>query len=424
VQCLSSNPPPIPFNVRTDGDRQSYQLGWIALRALIVDTVDLVSRAINAKIKTDMDSDDATVIGTAKKRKENLRKWSKMSNPLSYSSSKTNRNDVFSLLLQVVVENHNDYHHGLPSPPTSTVTYIDLGKRLYDMGKEHKPTRISYPIDTKGFFQSILPLAIQHLSRRCGKESEGEYIPHILSTCAQVMGINFLPWNDQGTGRGQPPRTPRHDLWVVLGQSKEQNRSRQFHGIKSTAQMADEAAISISAEDPNAPWSAFGSSDDLSIMGQKIVLPTEWGLVHASLEEDDYVRKTYEYVHDRYDGTYWKHHMGLIWGILFSKVAPFITYHKPDTEPLRQIQDPVILTEAMLHLPWTATQSSRKGTTWRNPLLTMMTTYIIAMMDDKSPLRQHMRQNRQALGAKWTKKHGMMTFDIDGSDLTIITFRR
>ena len=71
----------------------------------------------------------------------------------------------------------------------------------------------------------------------------------------------------------------------------------------------------------------------------KNVLPMDWAICHASLKsiktkkDADVVISTYQYVEDNFVGhTNWIHGMAIIWGILFSRVAPFICHSKEDID--------------------------------------------------------------------------------------------
>ena len=148
----------------------------------------------------------------------------------------------------------------------------------------------------------------------------------------------------------------------------------------------------------------------------KNVLPMDWAICHASLKsiktkkDADVVISTYQYVEDNFVGhTNWIHGMAIIWGILFSRVAPFICHSKEDID-FSDRNNPTLITQDIRNLPWIVPSSTKKGVTDSLPLLTMMVTAIIAYLDDNSPMSKYLVEKNYIQGDTWTNKHGMLYF--------------
>jgi hypothetical protein len=57
------------------------------------------------------------------------------------------------------------------------------------------------------------------------------------------------------------------------------------------------------------------------------------------------------------------------------------------------------------NVPWCA-KPNVKSLNSGNALMTMMTTFVIALYNKQSPLHKYMDQNNSTLGQPWTVKHG------------------
>lgn len=64
-------------------------------------------------------------------------------------------------------------------------------------------------------------------------------------------------------------------------------------------------------------------------------------------------------------------------------------------------------TQAVRDFPWVKTKSAnRKGVTARQNYVTMLTTVLLGLLDDRTPLMNYLSENKDAFGDPWTKKHG------------------
>ena len=167
----------------------------------------------------------------------------------------------------------------------------------------------------------------------------------------------------------------------------------------------------VANEDRSAPWVVPENLHSMGPLWRKEVLPDDWKIRYASVDglegssDGKYVYETYEYVSRAYTGTSWMHHMGLIWGIFFSEVAPYLCFPKDGS--IRKSERSQGLTKGIRELPWVRPATKHhKGVTAPRPLLTMFTTAVIGFLDNKSPLHKHLTGHGNRLGKVWTDKHG------------------
>ncbi|KAF9440693.1 hypothetical protein P691DRAFT_686771, partial [Macrolepiota fuliginosa MF-IS2] len=64
------------------------------------------------------------------------------------------------------------------------------------------------------------------------------------------------------------------------------------------------------------------------------------------------------------------------------------------------------VTNTIQNLPWIKMSKSQKGVTSNPPYITMLSTTIMAMIDNQSSLRKYAGNHKNALGKFWTDKHG------------------
>lgn len=115
-----------------------------------------------------------------------------------------------------------------------------------------------------------------------------------------------------------------------------------------------------------------------------------------------YVEHTYNWVKDHYDGTRPLHQTAMLIAIVFSKILPRIFNHTKSTNPSQGMT----VTQVVRNAPWTTTTSdNRKGFTFPGPFVIMMSTFIIAIYEEQSPLRRYMAANGNSMGSKWCRKH-------------------
>jgi hypothetical protein len=137
-----------------------------------------------------------------------------------------------------------------------------------------------------------------------------------------------------------------------------------------------------------------------------MTLPTDFEVPDKTKKE--YVDDTYAFVLENYKGSNKIHHLALLVAIiatdsllprLFLPVNSRPSFlHANTKEKVRDIYE---------ELPWC--QRNKKGMSDRKTFIGMITSFIIALYEPKSPLRQHMLTG--GLGNDWTYKNCKSTFN-------------
>jgi hypothetical protein len=87
---------------------------------------------------------------------------------------------------------------------------------------------------------------------------------------------------------------------------------------------------------------------------------------------------------------------------MFSFIVPHVG--APENPNIKHTTSPAEATQEVLGIPWK--EVNRGGTKHRLPYVTMVTCVIISFFEPESPLRKHLANNNNFLGAAWTTKHG------------------
>jgi hypothetical protein len=171
------------------------------------------------------------------------------------------------------------------------------------------------------------------------------------------------------------------------------------------------ALTTVRSKDANAVWKIqpLHLKDIYSIIN-KVELPEDY--VTPSHAEAAYVNLTFDWVKIAYEPKKPLHHLAFLVSMMVSCLRPYLflpndpsmrsRFAKADTkDKVREVYN---------SLPWVA-KKERKGLKDERILVSMFTTFIIALYEPTSPLRRHMASSkRNGLGDHWTKKYCALHF--------------
>ena len=355
-----------------------------------------------------------------KARKQALQLWSKCDKPLSWGSDPQSPSDTYRQLLVILNDDRQGQLATLKTSP-ETYTYLDLAKHFINIIQKRK---VVAPVSPHGSFFPSLGLAMTRIHKTISSDEDNSYqsVITVFAKMLKKMDIHFVPWHkaDRPNSRAY---VVQGDWWLMLKPGSSAQINQRAH--PEPAALHADLASQAHRENKHAPWSLPDKLQDMGPLWQKTVLPSDWSLQYASLSntqaghKNHYVKDTYEYVQNFYDGEIWWHHLALICGILFSKITPYVF---APTAPIftKAIDTGPQLIAEVRKLAWLQTKSEHhRGITSSQPFVTMISTTIIALLDDGSPLKQRMVKMNNALGDGWTTKHGKCLSEI--SDLALIT---
>jgi hypothetical protein len=415
MSVILAKPPPSFITEKSESSRIAKSIVFYCLMIFIQDCKDLVSNALTRDIQRQLRI--SPLASHASRRKQALSSWLKSTNALAWNESNTGDiTSTYSNLVLALADTPDTLDSGLLKVKESW-NYQHLAQHLID--SVTTGIQLSAPIIKKGFFVTAFPIALKEINHLLDQNQEkpSSKVTALIAYMLQKMQIHFVPWHkpSSSTQRGRAPHAVSHNHWMFINHSSTHITPAQKLALYKSdpdARLKEIVAIA-STSDTSAPWSVPDSLQDMGSLWKKVVLPEEWNVKNASLDKLDnqsgaaYVLDTYEYVELTYNGNLWKHHMGLVWAILFSAILPNVFYPKEMKDTIALLKGTEKVTRAICNLPWTKTTvEKRKGITVKAPYITMLSTAIIALLDNESPLRKYMDNNKNTLGKYWTDKHG------------------
>ncbi len=405
--------PPIQFLENEDEHwRIAKSIAFNVLTIFVQDCKDFVSKFVHKSISRQVAAPFPLRIH-GKIRQEALKLWLWDDNPLSWGILRNGAAaTTYQQLSTLLTEDPNAPDSGLIKSQERW-TYTCLAQDLVENGVNGHA-----PVLKAGYFPTALSLAYSEIQKLSSDPAySSQFAITALASMLQKAQIHFVPWHKPAHPQGRASHIAQPDHWLFLDHSSSHSphaNTATFDNPSPRAKFA-RMATSDAAEDPSAPWSVPDAIQDMGSLREKAVLPADWSLGNASLNsvkggtDGEYVRNTYEYVERTYNGKKWQHHLGLVLAILISTILPRVFADDKEKQKAANLNSGPELTKEIRRLSWVKTTSRhRKGVTAKGPYITMLSTAIIAILDENSPLRIHMRAENM-LGIPWTHKHGKLS---------------
>jgi hypothetical protein len=392
----------------------------IAFDAFFDDTKKLVSDGVKKDVKQRINAassqeDRTAAISRGKIRISALRSWKKFNRPLAYGLSDGAKEgyEIFQHLLRAVSENDATLSRGFRGWNDNSKTHHDFARLLIDMSHPTSPIAPVAPVLRDGSFLPVLKVAhtsILQIAHMDGLVSEQIFLNSAIRTALVVFKIHFFPAHRDNTPtRGAPYRVPLFNYWGNLGLRSSENDPPIDPDVISVRPPSVEpetiAYNNAVASDCRAPWKAATLNlKTLKKELNKTILPKDFTVPEKIKEM--YVDDTYDFVLEKYDGTKKIHHLALLVGIIVaSSLLPSLfppDNSRPDFKKARTKQEVRAIYEDM---DWCV--RAKKGMKDKKIFIGMITSYIIALYERKSPLREHMVTG--GLGNAWTYKNSRPT---------------
>jgi hypothetical protein len=260
--------------------------------------------------------------------------------------------------------------------------------------------------------------ALRTLYNNLGENGQSAKIKDIFRMSLRIFKVDFFPaakHNPQVSARGAPNTKLVFDSWGNLGDLDKSIQSLELATSSLAARRIVLPPTTVAfnnavARDFNAPWSANNLNlDTLQSVLYKASLPMDFYEIH--LTDVQHVDDMYRWVRDNYDGAKPLHHLALLVSIVAASTlipnlfTPTKLKHRFDStsskEDVRRIFEDI---------DWIA-KDNRGGMSEPAIFIAMITTFIIAIYEENSPLRQHMLTcKRGGLGDAWRDKNSRSFF--------------
>ena len=387
----------------------------IAFDALFEDTKNLVAKGVKKDIKhkidmasSDEDKDNARSYGN--KRLDALKSWLKSDRPLAYG--KDEGHQTFDFLVRAIAEDERAISRGLPGWANNSKTHADFAQSLIDMSDPSTPAALEAPVLKDGSFLPVLKVArasILEIVHMEGIVSKEIFLNAAIRTAINVFQINFFPAHRENTGsRGARHRVPVYNCWGNLGLRSSSDIPAFITDLPSPSLSPEPETIAYNnavAFDCTARWQV--ADIDLKSLKKylnRTTLPSDFTL--PTKAKVAYVDDTYTWAKDSYRGENKLHHLALLVSIitatsLLPRIFPPVNSRPEFADARTKAQ----VREVYDKLPWC--ERDKGGMREKGIFVCMITSFIMALYDKQSPLREHMRTGglKGGLGNPWTYKN-------------------
>ncbi|KAG2029409.1 hypothetical protein BDR03DRAFT_1018433 [Suillus americanus] len=377
----------------------------IAIRVYLEDIKRLVKDRVLKELRPILDGSDRPAHRLAKDRHTSLSRWLDEDFPLSYS------NNVLPYLLRAVVNTNT-------GNPTVELKGSHLGRKplsfLVDLIITQCRTpnsRRRPPFITGGNFLPVMRVAIDEM-RDCAVhaciaagDQTNAWVSQAMTHAFSILKVNHVPWCIPPARHGAPSSVVAHDVWLNLGAAQKPltQPSASFLTRQESLYMAAlQSSEVMELDDPRGDWNALDVRlNKFSSVLHKTVLPIEWDKHAASLATScEYVIDSYNYVQNTFNPSTPLHQLAIIVAIAFAGLTPKI--FAPGIMRAQIPTQPNQLSAYIRGLEWVP-RPEKRGATSQEPFITMMSTFVIAMSDQESPISKRVRGGSDI--KEWLTKH-------------------
>jgi hypothetical protein len=352
------------------------------------EAVDFVKGSVMDEIARLKASNDGVQKLAATELAKELKKWRKLEHPLCWDSYHNIRRMV-------------DPSSGKLPPCAGPANLSRVGFVKLLIAHANKGTKTGPPFLPQGKLQHILATAMDILNLVAQQQRIDlvEWAPALFVRVLNLRNIDLLPWTPIPAPGEAQSRTVSYKAWLSFAENPTDAPLGDLRPQEKILVEAEKNQAKARLRDPGAKWDQVGILlQDLGPYLNRIILPEDF--IEQPGAEDHLVRDTYRYVIDNINLNNPIHHLALIAGIVFSRLAPNLFTARPDIlgSELQNAQE----THAYLWgLPWSTRRT--KGVSAQDILASMFTVYMLAYYDVRSPLMQHWRVHSNQ--GRWADKH-------------------
>jgi len=381
-------------------------VAYTAILCLVNELKWWIANSFEPAIRQDLESDCLTTQQIAQRRLRDLKSWKAAEYPFAWNQPNERPGATRGYVISFTSTLAQPQDLTSAAENQTYETLADLFIRLGHYNRENTVYKWRAPFIHNGLAAHCLLRAYWYMHRKASSEEMRAIWVHVL----QKLKVQFLPWHRNPTPNSSRsrPSAVSSTTWLSIQQPSLQRPSPLLaQQIKTAGDIAEEAA----QQQPTIAWSVPSHLGDMGGLWNKTVLPRNWSLTEASVSgslESDYVVETYRWVEENFDGSRVDHRLGLILGIMFARIIPNVFYANDDLQELKKTHNINELNQALRKLKWTPPRSGKKGASDPRPYLTMVSTAIIALLDERSPLQTYLSKNDNTFGKHWTNKHSAL----------------
>jgi hypothetical protein len=404
------------YRAKSDLYEKAYNICHIAFDAFFDDTKSLVTKGVRSdiahrKASATTQKQFSELSDRAALRESSLASWLKLNFPLSYKES--GGKEPYKLLLMAISPDDQTVAYGLPNGNRSHTTCSALADSLFRMSTSDNPSSIKAPVVRTGSFLPVLRVVNESLftlAARSGVSSNDKrkvFVVNVFHKCLRLFDIKFVPSSKPATGAaGRPHSTPLYNFWDNLGGADASDIPQIVPAPRPVVHPATIAYNNITDTDCYADWSANGLKiENIKRILKKKTLPKDYTPPTGS--SIAYVNNTYDWVRENYDANKPLHHLALLIAIIASNsILPYFYYPEKQKHLFKNADSRSDVRKIYEDMEWIS-KGKVKGMVEPTIFVAVFTTFIIALYEEDSPLRMHMKtRSRQGFGEPWREKHG------------------
>lgn len=384
--------------------RRTLLAAKIAVKCYLGDVKANIRAHVEEMINEGLHSLSEDEINAAQARRQTLRKWLRSDFPLGYGDH------IYPALLRAITPNGCPL--SMPLGNADSMSTLELATLIYAMVRQDRPKPLQAPLIARSASLTVFRVAVKYMHAQAlagNVTDQAGFVIHALAEQFDDMQVAHVPWSAPAVGT-VCSRKVTFRFWRSTGKRQERGErammkvvDAQERAAMTDVLMARQAALM----DAKAPWTLHSLTiGDLPSIQHKHTLPEDFTVAHATLSSDvGFIAETYEYVSNHYDGNKPIHKFALLVSLMFARMAPNLLHGPVPPGIASRKGSTAEVTAAVRSSPWISEEKQRRGVTATLPFIVMVTTYIIALAEEGSPLRVYMCENKGKLG-DWAKKHG------------------
>ena len=397
------------------GATLAQRVASIALDVYISDMKALVTDGLTKELKRaeegfdNDDDEDETTQENSKLRSKMLKRWLKLEYPFDYGES----NSTLALIVQ---KNKASAKNGLPLSTIKKISVVEFVEKIFDLAISDRRHSNKAPLVPGGNFLSVLRIALNQM-RKCSTNTtstpDDAWVKYHLKEIVIRKRIRYIPWHPDSQ-QGRSSQKAVWNVWMNLGLPN----ATLVTNPKPVVAEEDilQSQSQDSQQDPNVPWLLESFLfQDLDNYLDRQVKPSEWT---RECNPTSYVEETLTWAYDTYNPQNMAHKLAVVVAAIFIRMLPNVGFGPEHLAMKNQFTSRAATTKAIQESPWVY-PGRVAGLSNKAPFVPLIISFILALLDPKSPLRVRMKQQNGGFGTPWTKKFGLLPELIyDNIDLT------
>ncbi|KAH9845988.1 hypothetical protein C2E23DRAFT_745123 [Lenzites betulinus] len=350
-------------------------------------------------------------------RRRSLKTWIKSSQPLNYGTNKI----TFADLVRTVSAHPDDVPAGLPPSSTRSTSLEAFVDKIYSwaVSATVSPRAPLYKDGTTGIVLRTIIAEATRVLRGHSPTERSAALKRLIVRALTAAQVHFMPDARPNPARhGSPSHQPSIHAWTTLGaapQARSLNPDNaRTHTERVTMELNASARI-LEDSDVRGDWAFDGLQiQHIHSVLNRIVTPIDWASGAAGKTAKGCSADIYKWAVARFtdDMQHWTCSLALSLAVLLTRTLPKVFYPRPIPKPLlklittRPLSKPNLCIAAIRSIPPSHPSTTLKGLSDTSLYATQAAIWLLAWIDESSPLRIAIKNGNISDIKDFTAKHG------------------